>query len=158
MEDISLTSRLADRFRWPIALIGGVSAMLAVADLASWIPQELTAYAAAAVGVPAAALFCCAAFDMKLQRAVSALNFERRAEARQQGLFVRLTGIGLPSGDGVLAAVAIVLLIVTLIAANFYHRAPATGLGFAGFFLVVIVRIALMARGQRTDRFMPPFS
>lgn len=158
MEDIALTSRLADRFRLPIALIGGVSAMLAVADLASWVPQELTAYAVAAVGVPAAALFCCAVFDMKLQRAVSALNFERRAEVRQRGLFIKLTGIGLPSGDGVLAAVAIVLLIVTLIAAIFFHRAPATGLGFAGFFLVTVARIALMARLQPTDRFIPPFS
>ena len=157
MEDNPLASRLAERFRWPIALVGGASAVVAAANLLSWVPDHLTAYTAASVGIAAAAFFCCAVFDMKLQRAVSALNFDRRAEARKRGWLTRLTGFSLPLGDRLLHAIAMFLLLVTLVAANIYHRAPAAGLGFAGFFLICVAQIALMARGQPTDRFMPPF-
>jgi hypothetical protein len=158
MDDDPFVSRLARRLRWPIALVGGASAAIASADLLSWAPDRLTVYTAVAVGVAAAILFLCAVFDMKLQRAVSALNADRRASARQRGWVARITGFGLPAGDRVLLVVALPLLLVTLVAANGYHRAPAAGLGFAGFFLIVVAQLALMARSQPTDRFLPPFS
>ena len=154
MDDKLLASRLAERFRWPIALAGGTSAALVGANLLSWFPDKLTVDAALAVGVAAAVMFCCGVFDMKFQRAVSALNFSRRSEARRRGWLTRLTGCGLPSGDRLLWSVAIILLIVTLVAGNIYHRFPAAILGFAGFFLLCMAQIALMVRGQPTDRLM----
>ena len=158
MEDSPFASRLAERIRWPIALSGAAAAMVAVADLMSWVSSRVTIYAAAAIGMAAGALFFCAVFDMKLQRAMSALNADRRAEARRRGWLARLTGIGLPIGDRALFATGLILAIVTLFATNIAHHEPAAALGFAGFFLVCVAHIALMARGYPTDQFVPPFS
>lgn len=158
MDNNPFASRLAERLRWPIALIGGVSAAVASGNLLNLAPDRVTTFAAVAVALVAASMFLCAVFDMRLQRAVSALNAERRAEARRKGAFSRLTGVGLPAGDRVLLAVSVPLLAVTLFAGNVAHRVPAAALGFAGFFLVVVAQIALMARGHPTDRFVPPFS
>jgi len=151
-------SRLAERLRWPVALIGGMSAIGAAANLLNWAPDRMTTYTAAAVGFAAASMFLCAVFDMRLHRAVSALNAERRAEARRRGWFSRLTGAGLPVGDRVLRWVSAALLAVALVAGNVSRHAPAATLSFAGFFLVVVAQIALMARGCPADRFVPPFS
>ena len=139
-------------------MIGGMSATVASGNLLNWAPDRVTTYAAVAVALIAVSMFLCAVFDVRLQRAVSALNAERRAEARRRGWFSRLTGVGLLAGDRVLLAVSVPLLAVALFAGNVAHRAPAATLGFAGFFLVVVAQIALMARGRPTDRFAPPFS
>ncbi len=151
MEDAPLASRLAERLRWPIAVTGVGAAIVVVADLISWVPDRVTVYAAAAIGTAAGALFICAVFDMKLQRAVSALNADRRADAKRRGWLARLTGVGLPLGDRPLVAAGWILLVVTYYAANMAHRAPAAALGFAGFFLVRMAQIVLAARNYPTD-------
>jgi hypothetical protein len=149
-------SRLADRLRWPIALTGVASALIAVADLLTGIADRVTVYAACAVGLCAVIVFVCAVFDMRFQRAVSVLNAERRAEARRRGWLSRLTGVGLPMGDPLLLSVSSLLLIVTLVAGNLVHHGPAAMLGFAGFSLVGMAQAALMTRGYPKDRFVPP--
>ncbi|HLY79597.1 MAG TPA: hypothetical protein VKQ70_09505, partial [Caulobacteraceae bacterium] len=158
MKDDPLASRLAQRLRWPIALVGLAAALGAAADLLSMVPDWLTVYAAAIVGFAAAGMFLCAVFDVKLQRAVSAMNASRRAEARRRGWLSRLTGFGLPTGDPLLGLVGLALLIVTNVAGDIYHRAAAAGLGFAGFFLVGAAAIAVMARGYPTDHLVSPFT
>jgi hypothetical protein len=159
MSDVALASRLAERFRWPIALTGGASVAMAAADLLSWVSDRLTFYAAAGVGVIAAAMFFCAVVDMKFQRAVFALNADRRAEARKRRWLSVLAGEGLPVEDRVLLAINWLLLTVSLFAADVANRAPAAALGFAGCFLVGVALISLMAaRGYPADWFVPPSS
>jgi hypothetical protein len=109
------------------------------------------------VGIPAAIMSLCSVFDMRLQKAVLAMNAERRLEARRRGWLSRLTGWGLPVGDRVLFAVSLALWVV-LMAAGFSRHGPAVALGIAGFFLVCVAQIALMARGYPTDRFVGLFS
>ena len=159
MDNDPFASRLAERLRWPIAFIGAVSAAVAAGNLSDRTSDRVTTIAAAAVALVAASMFLCAVFDMRLQRAVSALNAERRAEAKRRGWFSWLTGFGLPGiGDRVLLAVSVPLLAVALVAGNVGHHAPAAALSFAGFFLVTVAQIALMVRGRATDRVAAPFS
>jgi hypothetical protein len=102
-------------------------------------------------------MFFCAVFDARLQKAVSALNAERRAQARASGMRARLLGWGLPVGDRLLFIVSLPPLVVGLISAYVFNQLPATALCFAAFFLSAMTNIALMARSYPTDRFMGPF-
>jgi hypothetical protein len=147
MEDGPFASRLAERFRWPIVLIGGASAVVTVANLASWVTDRATIYAAAGVGVIAVIMFVCAIFDMRFQRAVAAVNADRESEAKRRGWLSRLTGAGLPMGDRPLLAINILQIILVLFVANVMPHGPAAALSFAGFFLVCMTRIALFVRG-----------
>jgi hypothetical protein len=158
MDNDPFASRVAARLKWPIALVGAGSAMTALSNLLNWASDRVTTYAAVVVAVAATGMFLCAVFDMRLQRAVLHLNADRRAEAKRLGWLTRLTGIGLPAGDRVLLALSVALLAITVFAGNGPHRLPPAALGFAGFFLVTVAQIALMARGQPTDRFAPPFT
>jgi hypothetical protein len=156
MEQAPLASRLAQRLKWPIALIGGGSAAMAGANVLNWVPDRLADYTAATVATAAACMFVCAVFDMRFQRAVSALNADLRAETRRKGWVSRITGAGLPMVNRVLLAVSILLLAVIAVAAG--GHPSAAELGFAGFFLVCCTQIALMVRGQPTDRWVSFFS
>lgn len=158
MDNDPFASRLAERLKWPIALTGAAAVLIATADLLSWVPDRVTAYTAAAVGVGAGIMLLCAALDMRLQRAVSALNAERRREAQGRSWLSRLPGlVRLRGVDRDLFAVGFALLLVISVAANVSPRGPAAALAFAGFFLICVAQIALMARGYPTDRFVPPF-
>jgi hypothetical protein len=55
---------------------------------------------------------------------------------------LRLTGLGFPVGDHLLLAVSLPPLVVTVLAANVLHHPSDSALGFAGFFLVTVARIA----------------
>jgi hypothetical protein len=156
MESELLASRLAARLRIPIAILGSTSALLATANLITpWVPDLVVTYAAIAVACAAAVIFFCATFDPRFQKAISALNAERRAQAHQLGAIARLLGLGLPAGDRVLFALSLILLTVTLGASN---PLPAAALGFSAFLLVGMSQIALMVRGYPTDRYVPPFT
>jgi hypothetical protein len=157
MEEVPLPSRLAQRLRWPVAMVGGASAVFAIADLLSWVPDQLTAYAAVGVGLSGATFFFCAVFNMKFQRAVAALNFGRRREGRERGGLIRLMGFGLPVADRVLPAFATLSLIVMLVA-KIDHRVSAAALSFASFFLLCVIQIGLIARGQPTSPYLQPRS
>lgn len=159
METDLFATRLATRFRLPIAAVGIASLLLAVANLFfDAVDDRLIIVAATVVGIAAAGLFLCAVFDMRFQRAVSALNAERRAEARDKGRLSRLTGWGLPVGDRLLVALSFPLLASCLVAANYFHRGPTTALLFAAFALVGLAQMALMVRGQATDRRYDPLA
>ena len=83
MDTEVLASRLATRLRLPIAAVGVASLLLAIANLFLHVVDDrLIIVAATVVGIAAVVLFLCAVFDMRFQRALSALNAERRAEAR----------------------------------------------------------------------------
>jgi hypothetical protein len=149
---------LASRFRLPIAAVALISAALAAANIAQFLSDRAAMCVAIGVGVAAATMFFCAVFDMRLQKAVSALNAERRAQARALGTrAARLLGWGLPVGDRLLFAVSLPLLVVGLISANVFNHLAAAALSFAAFFLTVMTNIALTARTYPTDRFMGPF-
>jgi hypothetical protein len=159
MDTDLFASRLATRLRLPIAAVGVASLLLAIANLfLHVVGDQLIVVAATVVGVAAAGMFLSAVFDMRFQRAVSALNAERRAEARENGSLSRLTGWGLPVGDRLLVTVSLPLLVMALVAANYFHRPPATALLVAAFALVGLAQMALMVRGQPTDRWFDPFS
>jgi len=159
MDTDLFASRLATRFRLPIAAVGAASLLLAIANLFfDAVNDRLIVLAATAVGVAAVAMFLCAVFDMRFQRALSSLNAERRAEARKKGRWSKFTGWGLPVGDRLLMTVSLPLLVVCLMAANLFHRGPATALLFAAFALVGLAQMALMVRGQPPDRWFDPFA
>ena len=148
MESEVFASRLATRLRLPIGGIGIASLLLAVADLFFHaVGDRLMIVVAAVVGIAAVALFLCIVSDVRFQRAVSALNAERRAQAREKGRS-SMTGWGLPIGDPLLAAVSLPLLAMCLVAANYFHRGPATALLLAAFGLVALAQMALMVRGR----------
>ena len=85
--------RLATRLRLPIAAVGLTSLLLAIANLFPHVvDDQLIVVAATVVGVAAAGMFLSAVFDMRFRRAVSALNAQRRAQARENGRLSRLTG------------------------------------------------------------------
>jgi hypothetical protein len=126
--------------------------------MTSSIPEVVPRYAAIAVGIAAAAFFLCATCDMRFQKAVSALNAERRAQARRRGWKARLLGLGLPVGDRLLFGVSLVLLLVTMVATLIPDHAAAAALGLSAFFLVGVGQIALMVRGYPTDRFFGVFT
>lgn len=152
-----LASRLASRFRLPIAAVALISAALGAANTAQLLSDRAATYVAIGVGVVAATMFFWAVFDMRLQKAVSALNAERRVQARALGTRARLLGWGLPIGDRLLFAVSLPLLVVGLVSANVFNHLSAAALSFAAFFLTVITNIALTARTYPTDQFMGPF-
>lgn len=159
MDTDLFASRLATRLRLPIAAVGAASLLLAIANLfLQAVDDRLIVVAATVVGVAALGMFVCAIFDTRFQRAVSALNAERRAEARKKGRLARLTGWGLPVGDRLLVAVNLPVLIMCFVAANYFHRLPATALLFAAFVLVGLAQMALMVRGQPTDRWFDPLA
>lgn len=119
MDTDLLASRLAKRLRLPIAAVGIGSVFLAAANLfLQVVDDRLIAMAAVAVGVAAAGMFLTAVADTRFQRAVSAMNAERRAQFRQQGRLARLTGWGLPLGDRLLVRVSVPVLALLLIAGN----------------------------------------
>jgi hypothetical protein len=159
MDTDLFASRMAMRLRLPIAAVGVASLFLAIANLFLHSVEDQTIeLAAAVVGVAAGGMFVSSVFDMRFQRALSALNAERRAEARELGRLSRFTGWGLPAGDRLLVAVGLPLLGMALIAANYFHRGPATSLLIAGFALVGLAQMALMVRGYSTDSWHDPFS
>jgi hypothetical protein len=152
-------SRLAIRLRRPIVAVGATSAVLAAASLATpSIPDVVVTCAAIPVAIAAAAMFGCATFDMRFQKALSALNAERRAQARRLGWKARLFGIGLPIGDRLFFTLAGILSVVTMAAFLFSDRSPAAALALSAFFLVAVGGIALMVRGYPTDRFFGVFT
>lgn len=159
MEKDVFATQLARRFRLPIAAVGIASLLLAAANLFfDAVDDRLIMVAATVVGVAAVGLFLCAVFDVRFQRAVSALNETRRAEARNKGRLSRLTRWGLPVGDWLLVSVSLPLLAVGLVAANQFHRGPPTALLFAAFALVALAQIALMVRGQSCDCWKEPLA
>jgi len=159
MDTDLFASRLATRLRLPIAAIGVASLLLAIANLVCHaVGERLVIVAASVVGAVAILLFVCAVFDIRFQRALSTLNAKRRTEAREKGRLSRLTGWSLLLGDRLLATVSWPLLLMFLVAANYFHRLPATALLFAAFALVALAQIALMVRGQPTDRWFDPLA
>ena len=159
METDLFATRVATRFRLPIAAVGIASLLLAVGNLLfEAVNNRLIIVAAAMVGIAAVGLFLCAVFDARFQRAVSALNAKRRRAARNKGRLSRLTGWGLPVGDPLLLGVSLPLLAACLVAANHFHRGPTTALLFGAFALVGLTQIALMVRGQSTDRWYDPLA
>ena len=152
METGLFAFRLAKRLRLPIAVVGVASLLLAVANLLHVVGDQFIVIAATVVGAAAVGMFLSAVIGMRFQRAVSALNEERRTEARERGRLSRLTGWGLPLGDRVLVSVSLPLLVLALIAANYFHRLPATALLFAGFILVSVAQLGMMVRGEPTNR------
>ena len=152
METESFVTRLAIRFRLPIALVGTAAILLASANLFfQTVDDQLVRYAAIAIGCVTAAFFLSSVFDPRFQRAIAALNSQRRAEAGRVGGPARL-GVGLPSGDTLLTSVSVPLLVLALLAANYYHRFPAAALLFGAFALCVLAQIGLMVRGLPTNR------
>jgi hypothetical protein len=144
-------SRLAPRIKLPVALVGVTSAALGAANLLSEsVPDKVATYAAVGVGAPAALLFFCMVFDMRFQRAVSALNAERRGQFR--------AGRGVSGGDPLLLAIAVALIMEGLAAGGVFHRAPTAALAFAACALVIMANIALMVRGYPSDAFKDFFS
>jgi hypothetical protein len=124
-------SRLAERFRFAIMLIGAASAALVAGNLLTpLIGDRFVQYAASGVGILAAAMFACAVFDPRLMRAISALNAERRAETQRPWWRRFLPGLDLPV-DRLLFAVGLALIVVTFLAANVFYREAASALGFA---------------------------
>jgi hypothetical protein len=111
---------------------------------------------AALIAIPGLGLFLCAIFDPRFHNALSALNAERRQRARTLGWAARLFGWGLPAGDRLLFAVAL-LVLTALVAGNGFHKPSAAALAFAGFWLVTIAQIALMVRDRPDDQFIPYF-
>ena len=159
METDLFATRLATRFRLPIAAVGIASFLLAGANLFfDAVDDRLIIVAAAVVGIAAVGLFLCALLDMRFQRAISGLNAERRKEGRDKGRLSRLTGWGLPVGDRLLVAVSLPLLAICLVAANYFHRGPTTALLFAAFALVGLAQLALMVRDRPTDRWYDPLA
>jgi hypothetical protein len=154
-----LATRLAMRLRLPIAAVGVGSLFLAVANLfLDAVDDRLIGIAAMVVGAAAAAMFLVCVSDQRFQRAVSALNARRRTQAREKGRSSRLPGWELLPGDRLLVTVNVPLLVMTLIAANSIHRLPATLLLIAAFALGGMAQIALLVRGQPTDRWFDPFA
>lgn len=134
MDSDPFASRLAARVRLPVVAVGVASLVLALANLRNVIDDQLIVVSGIIVGAAAAAMFLSAVVDTRFQRAVSAVNAERRRQAKQIGRMSRLTGWGLPLGDRVLVTISLPLLALTLLAANYFHRLPATALLFAAFF------------------------
>ena len=131
-----------------------MSAALAIANLVSVLPDNAAAVAAVLIAVPGIGLFLCATLDRLFHNALSVLNAERRQKAREVGWKARLFRWGLPSGDGLLFAVALILIVTVLVVG---HKPQAAALAFAGFWLVTVGQIALMVRGYPDDRFVPYF-
>lgn len=158
METDPRASQLAARFRYPIAAIGVASFLVAIANLFLHVVDDrIIGAAAAVVSFAAAGMFACAVLDGRFQRALSALNGERRTRARQRGLLSGLTSWGLPSGDRLLVTVGVPLLVMGLVAANDFHDGAVTALLFSAFALVGLAQMALMVRRQPTDRWVDPF-
>lgn len=157
MDTEPFASRLAACVRLPVAAVGVASLVIALANLRDVINDQLVVVAGIIVGAAAAAIFLSAVFDMRFQRAVSALNAERRSQAKQIGRLSQATGWGLPLGDRLLVTISLPLLAMTLLAANYFHRLPATALLLAAFALTTVVQIGLMARGHPTNRWFDPF-
>ncbi|WP_056762871.1 hypothetical protein [Caulobacter sp. Root1472] len=151
-----LATRLARRCRLPIVALALVSAALVAGNLLSLVLDGVVTYLAVGVGCAAAILFCCATFDGRFQNAVSALNAERRVQAKTLGALARSTGWGLPVGDRLLLAVNIMLIAELTVSASFVHRLPAAALSFAASFLVCMTSIALAVRGYSSERFEGP--
>ncbi len=158
MDTDPFASRLAVLVRLPVVVVGAASLVLSVANLLDRVDDQVIVVAGVVVGAAAVAMFLFAVFDMRFQRAVSALNAERRTQAKKLGGMSRVTGWGLPPGDRVLVAIALPLLAIALVAANYFHRLPATALPFAAFALTMVVQIGLMARGHPTDRRSNPLA
>ncbi len=141
--------RLAVRCRIPVAVAGVVSAVLGIANLLSPIVSDALAQSVAlAVGVAAAVMFLSATFDPRFHRAISAINAERRAQARALGWQARLLGWGLPTGDPLLVAVCLLLAAEILVSVSFAHHFPSAILGLAAFFLAGMTSIALSVGGR----------
>ena len=150
-------SRLAERLRWPIAAVGLLAVAMTIASLMSLLSDGATATLAVLVAVPGVGLFLCEVFDPRFHNALSALNAERRQQARAIGFAARLFGWGLPVGDRLMFAVGLPLLFAGLVSGNLFHKFPAAALSFAGFWLVGAAQIALMVRGHPVDRFLGYF-
>ena len=149
-----LAVRLATRFRIAIAIVGALSALIAITSIVtSWIPHVVVAGAGWAVACVAATLFLCATFDMRFVRALSAVNAERRARARQIGRKARFMGLGLPIGDRLLFIIDLCLIVCVFAASSF----STALLSWSGFLLVTTGQIALLVRGYPTDRFVALF-
>lgn len=149
MKDDPLASRLSQALQWPVALVGAMAAAGAVANALGGLSDRIASIAVTAVAAAATGLFLCAVTDRRFQEAVAALNIERRADATRLGWLAQTTGVGLPMGDQVLATINLAQLAVILAEANSSYRTHgfAVALGIAGFFLVGLTRVALMARG-----------
>ena len=153
-----LASRLATRLRVPILVIGAASALVTTAKLMiPSMPDPVVIATAITVSLLAAALFLCAMFDIRFQKSLSALNAERRRQARVLGWHARLLGIGLPIGERAFFALGLVLATLAMVAFNVLGQELAASLGLSGFLLVGVAQIALMVRGYPTDRFFEPF-
>jgi len=154
-----LASRLAVLLRLPIAATVIVSLGLGAANLFPDIPGDgPVVVAAIAVGAAAGGMFLAAVFDPRLQRAVSALNAQRRAEARLKDEPANPARRTPPAADRLLGMLNYPLLAMLLIGANWFHRGPATALLAAAFALTATAQIALAARGQPIDRWFDPFA
>jgi hypothetical protein len=150
-----LATRLALRSRIAVTMIAAVCAGVAAADLLRPTFDRAATYAAIAVGAAAAIPFLCAVFDTRFHKALSMLNAERRARARELGWMARLAGVGLPVGDHVLFVAGLVLAALAVVSGLADHAAAAA-LGLAAFLLVAMTQIALMVRGYPSDRFAAP--
>lgn len=137
-------------------IAGWVAAVLGPLGVAGVARTALVTGAAIAVGGAAAILFLIGVFDRRLQNAVSALNLERRAQARDLGWRARLFGWGLPGRDGGLVVVRVVLL-VEVFASCFFPDAAASALVFAAFSLTTMVAMGLLARSYPTNAFRGGF-
>jgi hypothetical protein len=152
-----LATRLAARLRLPFVAVGGLSAVVAIANLFSLAPDSVTIALAFLVAAAGGSLFFCEVFDGRFHNALSALNAEFRQKARAVGWSARLFGLGLPIGDKLPFVVGLLPLATALVAAEGLHKLPPTVLAFAGFWLICITQIALMVRGYPDDRFVPYF-
>ena len=155
MPEYPFATRLALRVRLSVVCIGAIAALLTAANLVFIIPDRLAIYAAVAIGVMAAFSFLCATFDRRLQNAVSAMNAERRNQAKSGARRVGYFS-GSPE-DRALQGVGLILVLETFASAAIAHHASAAALDFAGAFLVFVTLIAVMARGYPTDQFKGVF-
>lgn len=158
MDRAPLASRLADRFRTPAVFAGWLAAALVPADLIGAAPGEVTASAAVAVGAAAVVLFVVAVCDPRFQKAVSALNVERRRLARAMGWRARLIGWGLPNGDGSLIVLRLVLFAELLAACAMAGHVAATSLAVAAFALTTLLTMALLAARLPSTEFKGLFT
>jgi hypothetical protein len=154
-----LAAGLARRFQVPIVIVAAVAGVIAAGNLITpLICDPVATYAAFATGGLAAIIFLCATFDPRFQNATWAFNSRKPARPRVIQWGVILFGRGLPPGDRALLVANWLLLIETLAAANFVHRASAAALSGTAFALVAMTRIALVVQGYLRDHPPVPLS
>lgn len=145
MSGESFIVRIAPALRLPVLAVGLLGAGLVASTLRGWSPDILAFAAAMILAAPGVVLFLAGVLDPRFQRAVAALNAARREQAERLGGMARAFGWGLPVGDRLLFAVSLAL-IAEVVWANYSRHAAAAALGFATFWLVCLVQIALMVR------------